>query len=192
MFFNGWGYLLRAVVVGTLAYAALILFLRISGKRTLGKMNAFDLVVTVAFGSTLASALLSQSVALAQTVIAFALLIVLQFIVEWSSVRWKWVRHVVKAEPTLLFYQGSPLHDAMRRERITIQELLGSVRNSGIADMSQVEAIVLETDGTVSVVKSSGKQEQTGQHNKHAGHRLAQGSTLTDIHNFPPSSNGSE
>ena len=51
MFFDSWFGLLRVLVVGALAYAALILFLRVSGKRTLTKLNAFDLVVTVALGS---------------------------------------------------------------------------------------------------------------------------------------------
>lgn len=66
MFFDGWTGLLRVLVVGTLAYAALVLLLRVSGKRTLSKMNAFDLVVTVALGSTLATVLLSRDVALAE------------------------------------------------------------------------------------------------------------------------------
>ena len=65
MLFDSWVGLGRVIVAGILAYAGLILLLRISGKRTLSKMNAFDLVVTVALGSTLATVLLSRSVALA-------------------------------------------------------------------------------------------------------------------------------
>ena len=53
MFFNSWYDLFRVVVVGTLAYAALMVILRTSGKRTLAKLNAFDFIVTVALGSTL-------------------------------------------------------------------------------------------------------------------------------------------
>ena len=66
IFFNGWFTLLRTTVAGILTYAALVLFLRFSGKRTLAKMNAFDLVVTVSLGSTLATITLSTDVALAQ------------------------------------------------------------------------------------------------------------------------------
>lgn len=66
MFFDSWDGLLWVVVVGVLAYAVLILLLRVSGKCTLSKMHAFDLVVTVALGSTLATVLLSESVALAE------------------------------------------------------------------------------------------------------------------------------
>ena len=53
MLFQDWGGIVRTVVVGSLAYVTLVLFLRVSGKRTLAKLNAFDLVVTVALGSTL-------------------------------------------------------------------------------------------------------------------------------------------
>ena len=81
MFFDSWAELGRVTVVSVCAYAALVLLLRVSGKRTLSKMNAFDLVVTVALGSTFATVLLSKDVALAEGVLAFALLISLQFAV---------------------------------------------------------------------------------------------------------------
>ena len=64
--------ILRTIIVGVLAYAALIIFLRISGKRTLSKLNAFDLVVTVALGSTLSSILVQKSIALAEGATALA------------------------------------------------------------------------------------------------------------------------
>lgn len=77
--------MLRTLVVGVLTYVTLVIFLRISGKRALSKMNAYDLVVTVALGSTLASALVTKDVALADGALAFALLIGLQFI--WGRSR---------------------------------------------------------------------------------------------------------
>jgi hypothetical protein len=63
-FFTSWTSVGRTLVVGVAAYAGLIVLLRISGKRTLTKMNAFDLVITVALGSTLATVLLTKSMAL--------------------------------------------------------------------------------------------------------------------------------
>ena len=83
-----------------------LLLLRVSGKRTLTKMNAFDLVVTVALGSMLATVLLTRSVALAEGLTAFVLLIFLQFVLTWLSVRSRAVSRLVKSEPTLLVYQG--------------------------------------------------------------------------------------
>ena len=65
IFFTSWTSIFRTLIIGVLAYVGLILMLRVSGKRTLSKMNAFDLIVTVALGSTLATVLLTKSVALA-------------------------------------------------------------------------------------------------------------------------------
>ena len=156
MFFDGWGGLARVALVGVLAYAGLVLLLRISGKRTLSKMNAFDLVVTVALGSTLATILLSSSVALAEGLLAFALLIFLQFAVTWVSVRSRAVRRLVKNEPRLLAYEGEFLHDAMRTERVTEEEVEAAVRQQGVGDLGDVGAAVLETDGSVTVVQRGG------------------------------------
>lgn len=87
MFFDSWTGLGRVIVVGTAAYVILVFMLRVSGKRTLSKLNAFDFVVTVALGSTLATILLSKDVALAEGVLALALLVFLQMGITWLSVR---------------------------------------------------------------------------------------------------------
>jgi uncharacterized membrane protein YcaP (DUF421 family) len=106
MLFDSWTGLGRVLVVGTLAYVALVAVLHPSGKRTLTKLNAFDLVVTVALGSTLATVLLSKSVALVEGILAMALLVFLQFIITWLSVRSTRFQALVKSEPTLIVHQG--------------------------------------------------------------------------------------
>lgn len=149
MFFDGWTGLLRVLVVGTCAYAALLALLRVSGKRTLAKLNAFDFVVTVALGSTLATVLLSSSVALVEGVAALGLLVGLQYAVAWASSRSRRVERLVKSGPSLLYRSGF-LHDAMRRERVTVDEVRQAVRGQGHSDLGSVAAVVLETDGTLS------------------------------------------
>ena len=157
MFFDGWFGLLRVLVVGTLAYAALVLVLRVSGKRTLAKLNAFDLIVTVALGSTLATVLLSKSVALLEGLVAFVLLAGLQYSVAWLSVRSPRFGDFVKSEPTLLLHRGRFLEGAMRAQRVTRAEVLAALRGSGVADHGQVAAVVLETDGSLSVIRDAGE-----------------------------------
>lgn len=152
MFFSNWTDVWRVLVVGVLAYAALVFLLRVSGKRTLSKMNAFDLVVTVALGSTLATVLLSRDVPLVVGALAFALLIGLQYAITWLSVRSQTVSRLVKAEPSLLFYRGRFLQDALRRERVLEEEVLAALRSQGIADPASIQAVVLETDGSFTVV----------------------------------------
>ena len=137
------------------AYVGLLLLLRISGKRTLTKLNAFDLVVTVALGSPLATVLLSESVALADGLAAFALLIALQFSIAWLSVRSRAVGRLVKAGPTLLVYQGAFLHAAMHSERVTGHELLAALRQHGLASVDKAAAVVLENNGQLSVLQQT-------------------------------------
>ena len=155
MFFDNWGGLARVIVVGVLAYVALVALLRISGKRTLSKMNAFDLVVTVALGSTLATILLSKDVALLEGIVALGLLIGLQFVLTWLSVRSSTVDRFVKSEPTLLYHRGRFLRSAMRRERVTEDEVRVAIRGAGLAALESVEAVVLETDGSFTSLKRS-------------------------------------
>lgn len=152
MFFDGWQGVGRTALVGVLAYLALVTLLRVSGKRTLSKMNAFDLVVTVALGSTLASILLSSDVALAEGLTALAVLIGMQFVIAWLSVRSPFVSRLVKSEPALLAYAGRLLPEALRRERVVEAEVRAAVRAEGVADLADVAAVVLETDGSFTVV----------------------------------------
>jgi len=161
MFFDDWFGLIRILIVGVLAYSALIIFLRVSGKRTLSKWNAFDFVVTIALGSTLASVIISKDVVLIEGVIAFALLIGLQFVITRLSVRFDSIKNVVKAEPTLLFDKGEFLPEAMRRQRVAESEIRAAIRSNGLAAIEEAEAVVLETDGTFSVVKKSANDSRT-------------------------------
>ena len=162
VFFSGWESLARTLVVGLLAYTVLIVFLRISGNRTLSKMNAFDLIVTVALGSTLATVLLSKDVALAEGALALGLLISLQFIITWLSVRVSWVKRLVTGEPILLLYDGELLQASLRKARVTQDEVRSAVRSSGLLRLEASQAVVLETDGSLSVVKrGEGKGESS-------------------------------
>jgi uncharacterized membrane protein YcaP (DUF421 family) len=155
VFFSSWMGLARVLIVGVLAYAVLVLWLRIAGKRTLSKWNAFDFVVTIALGSTLATALLSKQVVLIEGVVAFALLIALQYVITWLSVRSPTVRRLIKAEPTLLMTQGQFLPQAMKSQRVTESEVRAAVRSAGLAALQDVYAVVLETDGSFSVIKQT-------------------------------------
>ena len=159
MFFDNWQGIVRVIVVGTMAYLALVLLLRVSGKRTLSKMNAFDLIVTIALGSTLASVLLTKDVALLEGIVAFALLIGLQYMITWSSTRSALIEGLVKDEPALLFFKGNFVPGMLRRQRVTEAEVQAAVREHGISTLEKVDAVILETDGSLTVLESSGDQD---------------------------------
>ena len=162
MFFDGWGKLGRSLVLAILAYAALVIILRISGKRTLAKMNVFDFVFVVALGSTLASIILSSDVSLADGIAAFIALVGLQILLSWLCVTSHRVDHFVNGEPTLLLYHGQFLNETLKRERVTKEEMRAAVRNRGFSSIEDIDSIVLETDGTFSVVCQNGKEDPSG------------------------------
>jgi len=155
MWFDSWDNIYRVIVVGIAAYTGLVLLLRASGNRTLSKMNSFDLVVTVAFGSTLSTILVNSDVSLAMGLAALALLVVLQLAITWLSVRIAFVNRIVKTRPTVLLREGRFRHDALRRVRVTSDEVMGAVRQHGYGSLHDIDLVTLESDGSLSVVPAS-------------------------------------
>jgi uncharacterized membrane protein YcaP (DUF421 family) len=178
IFFDGWPKLGRALILAVLAYGSLVFLLRVSGKRTLSKMNVFDFVFIVALGSTLAATILSPGVTLADGVLALSALIGLQIILSWLCTRSHLLDRVINGEPALLLHRGRFLREAMGRERVTEEEIRASVRNRGLASFDEVESIVLETDGTFSVVwqKAGGESSSMSDVPGHPAERPDSGS----------------
>jgi uncharacterized membrane protein YcaP (DUF421 family) len=152
IFFKDWAMLGRTAVLSLCAYVGFIVLLRVSGKRTLTKMNVFDFVFVVALGSTLATTILSSDTTLAQGLIASGTLILIQFVISWAAVRSERVEKFVNGEPSLLLFRGQFLREAMSRERLTEDEIRAAVRAHRLGSLQQVHAVVLETDGSLSVI----------------------------------------
>lgn len=154
-FFNNWDDILRTASLTVLGYISMIILLRTSGKRTLSKMNAFDFIVTVALGSCLATLALNKNISLADGIVAFSLFIFLQYLLTWLSVRVKWVKSIITSSPTLIFYEGEFLHQVMKKERITIEEVFSASRQNGISNLDDIDMIILETTGDITIIKKS-------------------------------------
>ncbi len=161
MLFDNLNGLLRVLVVAPLAYVAVILVLRSAGKRALAKLNAFDLVVTVALGSTLATVVLSKDVALAEGALAFAALALLQWLVSRFSTAWSGFANAVRSQPRLLLENGHFVENALEAERVTRDEAVQAIRDQGIGRLNEVAAVVLESDGSMSVIPCGGEGELT-------------------------------
>ncbi len=155
MWFDTWSDVLRILLVGASAYVLLVVLLRVSGKRTLSKLNAFDFVVTIALGSTLATVLLDSRTSLVDGVVALGVLVTLQLVTAAATTRLPWLRSLVTAEPTVLVLDGEPRREQMARCRVGLDEVLQAVRTTGSGDLSTVAAVVLEADGSLSVISSS-------------------------------------
>jgi uncharacterized membrane protein YcaP (DUF421 family) len=176
MFFESWDDIFRVVSVGMLAYVGLVIMLRISGNRTLSKMNSFDLVVTVAFGSTLSTILVNKNVTLATGLAALGLLVVLQLLITWCSVRSPLASSIVKTAPTVLLLDGKLRRDAMRRVRVTGEEVMAAVRQQGQGSLGDIDAVILESDGSLSVISA----KRAGDRSAYCGLVRAGGDAVAD------------
>jgi uncharacterized membrane protein YcaP (DUF421 family) len=156
MFFAGWQPMVRILVVGVPTYVLVLAMLHFGGKHSLAKTNAYGLVVTVALGSALASAVLTEQVSLAEGVFAIALLLALQYAMSVCISRWQRAERFLTQRPTLLLRHGRLLRDALRREQVTESEVLAAVRKHGQCTLERVGAVVLETDGSFSVLDTLG------------------------------------
>lgn len=161
-FTSGWLPLARLVVVGTLMYLALVVLLRVSGSRTIASMRAFDFIVTVALGSVFGRALTAKGVSLTEALLAFVLLIALQYAVARTQVASSWFAGAVTNPPRLLYFRGEFQREAMRRARVTEPELRAVARKKGHGSLDEVEAFVLEASGDVAVITAVGDGSALG------------------------------
>ena len=169
--FNGWQPLIHIALVGLVGYVALILFLRLSGKRTLSRMNAYDMVMTMALGSVLTKAMLTQDQSIVETVFAIALLIFFQFLVSFAAYRWRWAAFLAAPSPTVLYHDGHYLQDALRRERVRQSEVEDTVKEKGLPDMTMVDTVILAANGEVCVLVKPGNGGPATVRSKKAGLR---------------------
>lgn len=153
IWFDSWESIITIIYVTPVAYVAMVLLLRVSGKRTLSKMNAFDFVVTIALGSVLAGVALDKNIPLLNGVTAMLVFVFFQFLFTWLSVRIRFIQTLITSRPALIFYQGNFLHQVMKKERLTEEEIHSAVRIQGISSLDGVDMIILETTGDIAIIK---------------------------------------
>lgn len=151
LFGNGWDLLevaLRAIIM----YLFAVGLLRIFGKRTTMTTASFDLIVTVALGSLLASTIISTSRPLVQGMAAIAALVALQWVLSLGVSRSSIFERVVVSPARMLLKDGQILRANLREERLSTQQLEQSLRHSGYASKRSLQAAILESNGAISVI----------------------------------------
>jgi uncharacterized membrane protein YcaP (DUF421 family) len=145
------------ILVRTIAvYMAVLVLLRVAGKRELGQMTPFDLVVILVIANAVQNSMTGGDSSLIGGILAAATLTVVNIAVgRWGS-RVPFFRRLVASEPTLLLRDGKPLQEALDKERIDVEELEMAARQHGIADLNDVIAAVLEEDGSISIIPKDG------------------------------------
>jgi uncharacterized membrane protein YcaP (DUF421 family) len=144
--------LLRTVVI----YVVVLVLLRAAGKRELGQMTPFDLVVILIIANAVQNAMTGGDNSLIGGIIAATTLTVVNIAVgRWGS-RVPFFRRLVASEPRVLLRDGKPITEALQAERVDLEELEMAARQHGIADLADVTAAVLEEDGSISIIPKDG------------------------------------
>ena len=152
---NGYEPVIRVLFIAFAGYVTLLVLLRLSGQRTLAQMSAMDLVITVTIGSAFGRVITAREVALAEVIAAFGALVLLQVLVAQIWGRTRRLRRSVAVWPTLVFYDGEPIPEALARHHLLEDDLYTAARQQGMGSLESVQAVLFEANGGLTVLSKS-------------------------------------
>ncbi len=147
-----WEFMLRGVAV----YAAVLLMVRIVGKRTVGQYTPFDLVVVVLLGTAVQNSLIGDDISLIGGLLIAATLLGLNWTVGFLGARSRAFDQLVEGRPVLLAKDGEVFFDQLRRQSVSEEDFALALRKAGCEDVKRLRVAMLETSGDITVLKCEG------------------------------------
>ena len=153
---------IRAAVVFVFVW----LVLRALGKRELGELTAFELVLLFVIGDLVQQSITQNDTSITAAVLAISTIALLILTQSYLVFRCRRTRPVVEGTPVMIVHEGRMLRDVMHRERMAPDDLNEAARQQGIGDLAEVKIAILERDGKIAFIKngSSGDQQSGGGH----------------------------
>jgi uncharacterized membrane protein YcaP (DUF421 family) len=148
--------IIRAILV----YAFLLIALRLGGKRELGQMNGFDLVVLLLLSNTVQNAIIGNDNSVLGGFVGAATLIAVNYIIVRLAYRYPRVSRLVEGRPTILIRNGQIIPENLNSEVITESELRASLRHQGFEGLSEVRIAILETNGSLTIEREPDMTEE--------------------------------
>ncbi len=143
-----WEKILRSVVV----YFFILVAFRFAGKRQVGQLTPFDLIVLLIIANVVQNAVIGNDNSLGGGLLGAVVILVVNWLVVWTTYRFKPFRRLMAGEPTLLVHNGKTFKDRMDHEHISMEDLEAALRKSGVASVDKVRFAVLEENGQISVI----------------------------------------
>lgn len=151
------------IVVRTVVIFFFVLLLtRAMGKKELSELTAFELILLVTIGDLVQQGVTQEDQSLTGAILAVGTLGLLIVSLSYLSYRWRPIRRVIRGIAVVVVRDGRPIEDAMKLERLTIDDVVESARQQGIDDLGKVKLAVLEPDGKFSFIQRDGEQEPEG------------------------------
>jgi uncharacterized membrane protein YcaP (DUF421 family) len=143
-----WEFIFRGAVV----YVFLLILLRITGKRQIGQLAPFDLVLLLVLSNAVQNSMNGGDNSLVGGLISATTLIVINFGVALATYKNKWLEGTVEGRPEIIVHNGELFQDAMKKARLTHHELDSAIRRAGCGCIEDVHTAILENSGSISVV----------------------------------------
>ena len=150
-----WEFVLRAVVV----YLFLLVVLRLTGKRQIGQLAPFDLVLLLVLSNAVQNSMNGGDNSLVGGLISAATLIALNFGVGLATFKSKRLETAIEGRPQVLVHDGKLFEDVMAKAQLTHHELQGALRQAGCASVEEVQSAILENNGAISVIQRKPSSE---------------------------------
>jgi uncharacterized membrane protein YcaP (DUF421 family) len=152
-----WEIVLRTALV----YLAVLVLLRLAGKREMGHMSLADFVVILVIANAVQNALNGADPSLTGGLVSAATLVLMSYLLDRYGRRAPILGRLLSGEPTLLLQDGRLLEQNLRREHLEAEDVQMAAREHGVADLSDVAAAVLEGDGSISIIPKRGEMHRS-------------------------------
>jgi len=142
----------RAIVL----FAFVFLITRVIGRRELSSLEPFDLILLIVIGDAIQQGLTQDDYSVTGALIVVGTFGVLQIFVSFLSYKFPRLRPALDGEPIVVVQDGAPIERNLKRERLTVQEIMVEARQQQIASMDGIAWAVLETNGKISIIPKQG------------------------------------
>lgn len=144
-------------------YFFILLVFRMMGKREIGQLSALDFVVSIMIAEMAVMSIEDPKTPMLRTIVAMGVLLAIQLILAYISLKSEKIRHAVDGEPTTIVDRGKVDEEEMRRQRYNFDDLLVQLRENNVRNLSDVEFAILEPTGKLSVYKKQDNENQNQQ-----------------------------
>lgn len=140
------------VMRGALLYVVMLVILRVSGKRTVGQLTAFDLVLLLMLSEFTQQTVVGDHPSWGVGLLAVVVLVGIDVLMGWATARSEKLDRMVDGAPLVIVSRGTALHDRLAKEHLNLDEVLAAARREGLERLDQIELAVLEADGRISII----------------------------------------
>lgn len=150
------------VIRSLVIFAFLWLVIRVSGKREVGQLSAFDMILLVTVGDLVAQGVVQEDYSITAALLAVATFSLAGYVLAWVGFRFASTRQVLAGKPRVVVRDGEPVLEVLAGERLTLDDLNEAARQQGIRSLRDIELSVLETDGTFSFFTTGPDDDREG------------------------------